>query len=242
MPIMVGELFTYGLVSGLLYKKAKLPLYPSLIIAMVSGRIIYGIIFAALLMPNLGALKAVTGSVIEGLPGIAIQLILIPIIVTAVNKFFRNEKHPEANPECITLNYAKRMILNEKASCVIIKNDTIIHSSKGPGVAPLISLYENEPEVLKGAFVVDKVIGKAAAMLAVLGGATKVYGLLMSKSAVEYLKKHNIPAEYSKCVDVISNRTGDGICPLEMTVKDIEDAQIAYQQLKETIRRLMKAV
>jgi thiamine transporter ThiT len=39
LPFMAGELFTYGLVSGLLYKKAKLPLYPSLLISMVCGRI-----------------------------------------------------------------------------------------------------------------------------------------------------------------------------------------------------------
>jgi hypothetical protein len=244
MPMMAGELLTYGLVGGLLYNKVKMPLYPSLLLSMLSGRIVYGLFFAALIAPNLGAVKAVTGSFVEGIPGIIIQLVLIPVVVYTANKYFRNERHAvnNAKTECITLNYATRLIKDDKASCVIIKNNNIIHSDKAPGIAPLISLYENKPEVLKNAFVVDKVIGKAAAMIAVLGGASKVYGVLVSESAVEYLKKHNIPVEFGKCIDSISNRTGDGMCPLEETVMDIDDPKLAYQKLKETIKRLMKAV
>lgn len=243
MPIMAGELFTYGLVSGLLYRKAKLPLYPSLIISMLCGRTTYGIIFALIVAPGLGAVKAVIGAVSEGLPGIAIQLVLIPVIVYASKKYVRNEMHNNTmKTECVTLNYALRMIKENKASCVIIKNNNIIHTDKGPGIKPLISLYENQPELLKDAFVVDKVIGKAAAMIAVLGGASKVYGVLMSVSAVEFLKKSNIPAEYGECIDRISNRTGDGMCPLEETVMDIDDPELAYTRLKEAIKRMIKAV
>jgi hypothetical protein len=32
------------------------------------------------------------------------------------------------------------------------------------------------------------------------------------------------------------------MCPLEETVMDIDDPKLAYQKLKETIKRLMKAV
>jgi len=44
------------------------------------------------------------------------------------------------------------------------------------GITPLISFYENEPEVLKNAFVIDKVVGKAAAVIITLAGVEKVYG------------------------------------------------------------------
>jgi len=243
MPIMAGELLTYGLVSGLMYKKLKLPIYPSLLIAMLCGRITYGVIFSVIVAPGLGAVKAVAGAVTNGLPGIAIQLVLIPVVVYATKKYLRNEMNSnDAKTECITLNYAIRMINNEQASCVIIKNNNIIHTDKAPGIKPLIYLYENKPEIMKNAFIVDKVIGKAAAMMAVLGGASKVYGVLISKSAIEYLNRNNIPVEYGECIERISNRAGDGICPLEETVMDIEDPQIAYERLKETIKRLTKAV
>lgn len=244
LPVMAGELFTYGLVSGLLYKKVKLPVYPALLASMVCGRIVYGLIFAALMTANNGSFKvmAILGSFAEGLPGVAVQLVLIPVIVAAANRFYRNESHGEAKADDETLSHAKQMITEEKASCVIIKNNTIVHSAIGNGVKPLIALYENNPEMLKGAFVVDKVIGKAAAMIAVLGGATKVYGVVMSKAAEEYLHHKKIPAKYGRCVDVISNRTGDGLCPLEKAVMDIDDPATAYQVLKDTIRKLTKAV
>lgn len=243
LPIMAGELLTYGLISGLMYRKLRLPLYPSLLISMLCGRITYGIIFSVIVAPGLGAVKAVWGAVVEGLPGIAIQLVLLPAIVYACRKYLRHEMHEHnAKTECITLNYAIRMIKNEQASCVVIKDNNIIHTDKAPGIAPLIYLYENKPELLKGAFVVDKVIGKAAAMMAVLGGASKVYGVLMSQSAIEFLKQRNIPVDYGECIDRISNRAGDGICPLEETVMDIDDPELAYPKLKETIKRLMQAV
>ena len=41
---------------------------------------------------------------------------------------------------------------------------------------------------------------------------------------------------------MISNRTGDGLCPLERAVADIDDEAQAYEKLKETIAKLMKAV
>lgn len=244
MPIMAAELLTYGLISGLMYNKLKLPLYPSLLIAMLCGRISYGIIFAIIVAPKFSAVKAaVFGAVTEGIPGIIIQLILIPTVVYATKRYFRNEMADNgAKAACITLNYAIRMIKNEEASCVIIKNNNIIHTDKAPGIKPLISLYENKPEFLKDAFVVNKVIGKAAAMMAVLGGASKVYGVLTSKSAVEFLNKNNVPIEYGELIEKISNRAGDGICPLEETVMDVEEPELAYPMLKETIKHLMKVV
>lgn len=244
LPIMAGELFTYGIISGILYRRLKFSIYPSLLISMLCGRVVYGLIFAALLFVSGGKLKAlsVPGALLQGIPGIIVQLVLLPVIVTAVNKYFTNAVKSEHQADDDILNEAKRMIRNEKASCVIIKNHAIIHSAKGPGVAPLIALYENNPDILKGALVVDKVIGKAAAMIAECGGVKKVYGIVMSTAAKSYLLEHNIKAEYDTCVNIISNRTGDGLCPLEKAVMHVEDAQEAYILLKDTIKKLHKAV
>ncbi len=90
---MALELGTYGLVSGLMYrgeKKEKLwYVYLCLVTAMVSGRIVWGIAKTVLL--GLGG-KPFTmemflaGGFVDALPGIALQLILIPLIITALNK------------------------------------------------------------------------------------------------------------------------------------------------------------
>ncbi len=136
---------------------------------------------------------------------------------------------------------AKRLVQSGEASCVVIRNGKIACMGKGLGIAPLISIYENKPETLRGAFVVDKVIGKAAAMMIVLGGAKSAYGEVMSVSACEYLAKHGCDFAFGRRIDTVSNRTGNGICPLERSVLGVDDPAAGYRLLKETICRLKSA-
>ena len=87
LPLMTAELMTYGLVAGLLQTKTPLGkhkwgIYPSLIAAMLAGRAVYGLTFYLLLSldPSMKAASVWT-AITVGLPGIAVQLVLIPPIV-----------------------------------------------------------------------------------------------------------------------------------------------------------------
>ncbi len=92
---MALELATYGLVIGLLFARAKpyrlWKLYGSLLTAMVAGRLVWGAAKAILLGV---AGKSFTLAMfwaegfLDALPGIALQLILIPAIITAVRRVF----------------------------------------------------------------------------------------------------------------------------------------------------------
>ena len=85
---MAAELATYGLVSGILYCKSQ-KIYLSLITAMVSGRIVWGITKAVFLGFGGEAFPLtafVTGGILDAIPGIILQLILVPVIVKIVNK------------------------------------------------------------------------------------------------------------------------------------------------------------
>lgn len=90
--IMIFELGTYGLAASIATRKLKLSSIPSLIIAMIAGRIVAGIV-VFVLASNFGVqLKALTfvkGGIITGLPGIVIQLIFIPSLMYALNKINR---------------------------------------------------------------------------------------------------------------------------------------------------------
>ena len=92
LPGMTAELAVYGLISGLLIQKlpVKKPLasiYLSLIAAMVSGRIVSGLLNGLIFRAGQYSLQVwVTGSFITALPGIVIQLILIPVMVVALQK------------------------------------------------------------------------------------------------------------------------------------------------------------
>ena len=135
---------------------------------------------------------------------------------------------------------AVSIIKKEEASCVFIRDGQIIHQMNGSGIAPLLDVLENQPELLKGTAVVDKIIGKAAAMLLVLGGAKSAYGEVMSGAAKTYLAGQGIQTSCGRCVDMIINRMGTGLCPMERSVMHTDDAMEGYHCLKETVANLKK--
>ncbi|MDR2011324.1 MAG: DUF1893 domain-containing protein [Bacteroidales bacterium] len=99
-------------------------------------------------------------------------------------------------------------------SCVIANNDeTRVFYSRG--VKDLYDLFKNT-DFLKGAFVADKVVGKAAASLMILGGVKEVYTDLISTPALQMLKENCIEASYHTEVPVILNGSQNDWCPLEI--------------------------
>lgn len=92
LPIMFFELTVYGLTSGLLLSKtplgkSKFGIYAALPISMLCGRIAYAVTFYTLLLV-VGELKALTVSaaIVTGLPGMLIQLLIIPPIILMLGK------------------------------------------------------------------------------------------------------------------------------------------------------------
>lgn len=90
---MAFELMTYGLVVGLLYgickKKNMFAIYRTLIAAMIAGRGIWGIVQMFLLgISGKGFTwqMFMAGAFLNAIPGIIIQLLLIPVIVAALNR------------------------------------------------------------------------------------------------------------------------------------------------------------
>ncbi len=91
LPSMMVECATYGAVSGLLMqllqsKPLTVRLYGSLIPAMLAGRIVSGIAKALIFSPGLSFSAWITASFVTALPGIITQLILLPILLTALIK------------------------------------------------------------------------------------------------------------------------------------------------------------
>lgn len=88
--VMTLELATYGLAISLLNKKFKLGVYVNLIIGMLAGRavnILGSYVILHMIMSKPFKLKlVVTGLFVKGLPGIAIQLVLIPLLVMVLKK------------------------------------------------------------------------------------------------------------------------------------------------------------
>ena len=90
---MAFELATYALVAGLVYKKCKEKciwnLYLAIISAMIIGRVVWGLCMMILLgvKGNTFTFSAfLSGAVLNAIPGIILQLILIPVIMIALKK------------------------------------------------------------------------------------------------------------------------------------------------------------
>ena len=91
LPSMMVECCVYGFTSGLLMKhvrtgKAVTDLYISLVSAMIAGRVVAGFAKAWIFTPGVSPFAWVTTSLVSGIPGIVIQLVLMPLVVTALTR------------------------------------------------------------------------------------------------------------------------------------------------------------
>jgi hypothetical protein len=137
-------------------------------------------------------------------------------------------------------NVAVDRIKSGICTFVVIKKGKIIKEASGIGVKPILQLLDNEPHTLKDASICDKIIGKAASMLLILGGVEYIHGEIMSVSGRDFLLKHNIPHNCEILVNHINNRKNDGICPLEKAVTNIYEVQEGYKAIKDAIVALME--
>ena len=89
---MAFELAVYGLVAGLLYKilpKKKISVYISLLSAMVLGRVVWGLVTFCVMgfdASEFGFSAFWAGAVVNAIPGIIIQIALVPVIVMLLEK------------------------------------------------------------------------------------------------------------------------------------------------------------
>ena len=92
LPCMMVELGAYGLLCGLFMKfvrtgKIYADLYISLVCGLLIGRVIAGLFRALIFSPGSYSLAAwATGYFVTCLPGLVIQLVLVPSIVFALMK------------------------------------------------------------------------------------------------------------------------------------------------------------
>lgn len=92
---MAFELGTYGFVAGFLHirlPKKKWYVYVSLLCSMVLGRVVWGIMMFACMgfdTSVFGWAAFISGAITTAIPGILLQIILIPIIVITLEKVIK---------------------------------------------------------------------------------------------------------------------------------------------------------
>lgn len=128
-------------------------------------------------------------------------------------------------------------ILHDEGLTLVVKSaDGNIHRFTQRGVKDLLMLVTERPDVLLGAIIADKAVGKAAAACMAVGNVQQVHADVMSEPALSLLEKHGIKADYGELVDHIINRTGTDWCPMERLSRDEDNPAVIIQKIKEFIQ------
>ena len=114
-----------------------------------------------------------------------------------------------------TLNEIADILHHGNYSCVLKTNSGDIKNFSQRGIRDLHDLLKNNPETLKNALIADKIIGKAAAALLIIGEIKGIYADVISVPALYLFKKAFIHVEYIEKVNVILNRDKTDLCPME---------------------------
>ena len=113
----------------------------------------------------------------------------------------------------MTMKELIRLLHEKQCSCVIDNGEVRIFMQRG--VADLYELLDRESDFLKGASIADKVVGKAAAALMILGGVKELHADVISLPALALLREPDVKVDSTEVVPYIKNRDQSGWCPLE---------------------------
>lgn len=131
------------------------------------------------------------------------------------------------------LEKAKDTLHNGGFSIVVLNQNNEYVSSES-GISALLLLLKDKPDMLRGASIADKVVGKAAAMLMVYGCVAEVYAGIVSRHAMSVFERAGLTLHYDRLVPHIINRAGTGICPMEKKVLLMDDPAECFKALSDT--------
>ena len=131
------------------------------------------------------------------------------------------------------------LLQSSGCSCVI-RNGETLRLCHQRGVKDLHELLHNEPELLRGASLADKVVGKGAAALMIAGEVAWVYADVISQAAMELFEQSRVEVQYAEIVPNIINRAGTDICPVEKLCRDCQTAAECLPLIDKFIKEMSR--
>jgi hypothetical protein len=122
-------------------------------------------------------------------------------------------------------------------SIIIMSGSKTLYSSGASGIKPLVEAIDKlGRRVLKDSTVVDKIIGKASALLICYFGAKKAIAKVMSSGGLRVLDLYGVEHIADTLVNEIRNRTDTDFCPFEKLVLNVERPADAFRLMKQQLR------
>ncbi|WP_091820738.1 DUF1893 domain-containing protein [Prevotella sp. kh1p2] len=91
--------------------------------------------------------------------------------------------------------------LHTEQCSLVVLHEGNINTFNGRGVRTLYNILNDEPELLFGAKLADKAVGRTAAKAMAAGGVVEVYADVISDQAFDVLRDAGIKVNYDKKVD-----------------------------------------
>ena len=91
------------------------------------------------------------------------------------------------------------------------------------------------------AFVADKVVGRGAAALMILGGVKGVFARVISMPALEFFRTYGVDAAFATEVPHIINRQGTDWCPLEKRCIHAQTVEECREIIDRFVRELPRS-
>lgn len=136
------------------------------------------------------------------------------------------------------LDRAKQLLFEERLTLALVKGEDA-YTSDRRGIGALLQLAEGG-QSFRGYSAADTIVGRAAAFLYIGLGVSSVYAKVISQGAVTLLNAHGITLEYGEVTKEIVNRMGNGPCPMELTVAEINSPEEAIPALRDKLNSMMK--
>jgi hypothetical protein len=119
-------------------------------------------------------------------------------------------------------------------SLVVENKQGVLFRSKDDRLLPLLDCIQKHGDDMLAATVLDKMVGRAAALLCVYARVSMVLTPIISDGAVEVLEEFGVPFMALERVDQILNAEHTGPCPMEKEARDKTPVQFYRSLAKQT--------
>jgi len=130
------------------------------------------------------------------------------------------------------LQIARERLVRKDFTLCIVNQGKVLFESQSRGISGFLKAIDKLGERLVGASAADKVVGKAVALLSSYAHIKSLYACVLSRKAMELLKREGIHVEWNEIVESILDQCKPVACPFETVAEGIIDPEEAYKKLK----------
>ena len=135
----------------------------------------------------------------------------------------------------------KDFMEKEDCKCVVADEEKIIFTSNKKGIVPMLDMLKlYEEGRIRPVYQADRILGKAAILIAAHCGMKEIYSDVVSQSAMDIGQRKNIKISYQTLVPQILNPLKQKEGPFEAALRDVDEDD--FDQILGIIRKTLEKI